>query len=184
VPQAPINLQTPPARHQNPNAKNVSSNPLTSKATIRTPTKSTSKLTTRSTPKGDVRARRADAGQFHFDVPGYVRSGTEVVFDGRVQNKSRSAWNTSGAAPARVLVRWFDNATGQRARWEIKRLPVSLAPGESVPLSFSVTAPRPGKFRLHVALVRLPNGKYQPTSTTLDEALDTLAQTTYRITVE
>ncbi|HEY0072588.1 MAG TPA: hypothetical protein VGB77_00685 [Abditibacteriaceae bacterium] len=184
VPQVPINLQAPPARHQNPNAKKAVPNIVPPKATIKTVTKPTSRLATRSTLKGNVQARRADAGQFHFDVPGYVKSGTEVVFDGRVQNKSKSDWNTSGASPVRVLVRWFDNATGQRARWEIKRLPVSLAPGESAPLSFSVTAPRPGKFRLQVALVRLPNGKYQPASTTLNEALDTLAQTTYRITVE
>jgi hypothetical protein len=184
LPQVPINLQTPPARHQNLNAKKVVPKIVPPKATIKTPTKPTSKLTTRSTSKADVQPRHAGAGQFHFDVPGYVKSGTEVVFEGRVQNKSKSAWNTSGASPARVLVRWFDNTTGQRARWEIKRLPVSLAPGEDAPLSFSVTAPRPGKFRLQVALVRLPTGKYQPTSTTLNEALDTLAQTTYRVTVE
>jgi hypothetical protein len=33
-------------------------------------------------------------------------------------------------------------------------------------------------------MVRLPGGKYQPTSTAINEPLDMLAQTTYHVTVE
>ena len=174
--QGPINLQAPPARHQNPNFKTAVPKATLPKATAKAPAKAPSKSQEAAPDRG--------AAQWGFAVPRRVKSGTEVQFNGQLRNEGKSVWNASSSSPARVLVRWFDRDTKQRARWEIKHLPASVEPGQSVTLSFSVTAPRPGNYYLQASIVRLPGGKYQPTSTTLSEPLDTLAQTTYRVTVE
>ncbi len=120
-----------------------------------------------------------------MEVPGDWKTGEATTITGTVRNTGKTAWSSAGENPVRLLVRWFDENSGRRFRWELKWLPNDLAPGESAPLTLTLTPPRTGKLRLNFAVVRLPNGKYQPASATdNDDSLDKIGEKTFRVTVE
>ena len=140
---------------------------------------------TKIAPKPPVKTTHTSGtSQISMDVPN-LKNGEDANITGTVRNTGKTAWISTGENPVRLLVRWFDENTGRRFRWELKWLPSDLAPGESAPLTFTITPPRTGKLRLNFAIVRLPGGKYQPASATEnDEGLDKIGEKTLRVTVE
>jgi hypothetical protein len=113
-----------------------------------------------------------------------VSAGEEVGFTVNIRNTGRRPLSSEDSQPVRLLVRWHDAATGRRSRWEIKWLRAVVVPGGSTQMSIDVTAPpRPGRFTLHLALVRLSTGRYEapPIDARRDE--NEFSSIAYRVTV-
>lgn len=119
-----------------------------------------------------------------MEVPDSLVSGQDTNITLLVRNTGKTTWSSSDDNPARLLVRWFDSNSGQRFRWEIKWLPGSIAPGQTLPMPLVLTPPRAGKLRLNLVITRLPGGKYQPASNQSDDNLIKLAEKDLRVTVK
>lgn len=202
---SPLKLDTPPVRQAASNSPSRLPPRILGGPVEKIPTFTPSKVTT-STPQLPVRnqaprqasqmpkktappkaepvQQNTNSSALKVDLPESLTSGQEANVTVTLRNNGKTAWSSSGDNPARLLVRWFDENSGQRVRWELKWLPNDVAPGQSVPMSFSITTPRAGKLRLNFVVARLPNGKYQPASTQARDDFDKLAEKNVRVTVK
>lgn len=134
-------------------------------------------LRTRDSRTRDSREREAAAGQepatrnanrgesARIAVAGTPREttpGREIALVARLFNRGENTWQSESSRPVRLLVRWQDNATRRRTRWEIKWLRDDVRPGQTLSVPFSVSTPtRPGNYTLTISLVRLNGSTYQ-----------------------
>ena len=118
-------------------------------------------------PETDVASYSAASGADSAAIsvqgtPAVMRPGEVVPVTAMLRNTGARAW-ASGSQPVRLLVRWFDAASGSRTRWEVKWLAATVPPGGAGRLTFDITAPpRAGRYRLSYAMVRLYSGRYEP----------------------
>ena len=183
---APLTLENSPVRHNS--APTLGGPKEKPPANLIAKTEAPTKIQTapKTLPKAPAKRTVASRGdsQIRMDVPDDLKSGADSDVTCFLRNTGKSAWSSAGENPVRLLVRWFDVTTGQRYRWEIKWLTADVEPGDSVPISFTLTPPRSGKLRLNLCVVRLPNGKYQPASPNDNDELDKLAEKTFQVTAE
>ncbi len=102
------------------------------------------------------------------NTPAIIKPGQSATVLAILRNTGTRPWSAEGL-PVRLLIRWFDAATGMRARWEIKWLNQVVPPGGTAQLKFDIEFPsRPGRYRLSYALVRLSGEHYEePAPTTI-----------------
>ena len=116
-------------------------------------------------------------------------AGTTALVSVSLRNTGGSAWEISGSAPVRLLVRWHDASNGTRSQYRIEWLRMSVPPGGGALMNVTLKAPsRAARYRVSFALVRLPNGKYEPppatsgiTSSGADELADLLDHLRQRV---
>ncbi len=135
-------------------------------------------------------SRKSGAPISVSDIPATMSAGESAPVSVSLRNTSGRSWEASGAAPVRLIIRWHDAQSGIRTQYRIEWLRAAVPPGGGALLNVSLKAPaRTGRFRVSFALMRLPNGQYQPppaTSSASAEAsgVEELAQTTFSVAVQ
>lgn len=121
-------------------------------------------------------------------MPAMMSVGESVPISVSLRNIGAQSWETSGAAPVRLIILWHDVKSGMRTQYRIEWLRANVPPGGGALLNVSLKAPsRAGRFRVTFAVMRLPGGQYQPPSATASNDssnAEELAQTTFSITVQ
>ncbi len=120
--------------------------------------------------------------------------GESVPVSVSARNNGGRSWEISGAAPVRLLVRWYDANSGTRTQYRIEWLRANVPAGGAARLDVQLKAPsRSGRFRVSFTLVKLVNGQYQPPPATGDasgksassvDGAEELAETTFMVTVQ
>jgi hypothetical protein len=93
-----------------------------------------------------------------------LKTGSLLKLEIYARNTGTSSWLSDDEMPVRVVVRWFDNNTKRRARWEIKWVRDEIAPGETLTWQPQVSVPRDGNFTVVVSLLRLRSSRFSPPS--------------------
>lgn len=180
---APVRTQKAPPPQDKPPVKAPDAPPRETPSNSSAPTKT---LAPRATATDISRVEKSGNARLSIEAPpARVGVGESLAISGTARNTGRAPLAPTGTNPLRLLVRWFDEATGRRAYWQLIWPPAAIAPGQSVELSGKITPPRAGRFRLVFSLVRLPGGKYQPPSTLQDDSgADVLDQRAFLVIVE
>jgi hypothetical protein len=85
-----------------------------------------------------------------------------LVLELAARNTGTSTWLSDDGRPVRVVVRWFDQDTKRRARWEIKWLRDDIAPGQTLAMKPQISVPRTGHFTVVISLLRLSGSRFYP----------------------
>jgi len=89
--------------------------------------------------------------------------GESVPVMATLRNTGKQTWASHGSQPVRLIYRWINEGSGTRIRWGLTWLRAPVPPGATVQLPLNLTAPpRPGRYRLTYALLRLNGTEYEP----------------------
>ncbi|MFN2520942.1 MAG: SpoIID/LytB domain-containing protein [Candidatus Limnocylindria bacterium] len=95
------------------------------------------------------------AATYAASPPATLGAGTVTIVPVTLMNAGTEAWEPGGATPVNLSYHWYD-AAGNVIVWDGVRtgLASAVAPGASVTVNASVTAPAPGGYLLRFAVVR------------------------------